>query len=134
MEREEIIEMAEKIGQAIRDTELMRKYEISEYEYANDAVLQDKIREYSVQQEALAQESAKPAPNAFITENINNRLSALYREITGSKHFAEYSSLQDQLRALLADVDNAIMKEVTGEDPAANSGCTHDCSTCSGCH
>lgn len=131
MEKDQILELAAQIGKEVKESELMKAYEIAEAAYTADTALQDKIREYSVQQQLLAEENTKSAPNAFIVENIQKRLGALYGEITASKTFVEFSEKQDQVRELLTQINNVMMQQVTGEDPSA---CTHDCSTCGGCH
>ena len=45
------------------------------------------------------------------------------------KKYAAY--MRDQVRELLTQINNVMMQQITGEDPSA---CTHDCSTCHGCH
>ena len=132
MERTEIIALAEKVGEAIKDSELMKAYEEAEKKYSTDEALQTKIREYSIQQQVLAEETAKTPVNEFLIESIQKRLYALYETITADETFVEFSQKQDAVRGLLTEVNNKIMQVVTGEDP--NGGCTHDCSTCSGCH
>ncbi len=132
MERTEIIALAEKVGEAIKDSELMKAYEEAEKKYSTDEALQTKIREYSIQQQVLAEETAKNPVNEFLVESIQKRLYALYETITAAETLVEFSQKQDAVRGLLTEVNNKIMQVVTGEDP--NGGCTHDCSTCSGCH
>ena len=132
MERTEIIALAEKVGEAIKDSELMKAYEEAEKKYSTDEALQTKIREYSIQQQVLAEETAKNPVNEFLVESIQKRLYALYETITADETFVEFSQKQDAVRGLLTEVNNKIMQVVIGEDP--NGGCTHDCSTCSGCH
>ena len=132
MERTEIIAFAEKVGEAIKDSELMKAYEEAEKKYSTDEALQTKIREYSIQQQVLAEETAKNPVNEFLVESIQKRLYALYETITADETFVEFSQKQDAVRGLLTEVNNKIMQVVTGGDP--NGGCTHDCSTCSGCH
>ncbi|MCQ2353845.1 MAG: YlbF family regulator [Clostridia bacterium] len=134
MEYNEIIAHASEIGKSIKESDLMKAYEAAEAAYLADTELQNMIREYGVQQEALAQESAQSVPNAFLTETIEKRLQSLYDEITSRKSAADFFETQEKVRALLTEVNEAIMKEVTGEDPHAHDGCTHDCSTCGGCH
>ncbi len=131
MTNAEILELAAQIGKEVKDSELMKAYEAAEAAYVADAALQDKIREYSVQQQLLAEENTKSETNAFIAENIQKRLSGLYGEITASKNFVEFSEKQDKVRELLTQINNVMMQQITGEDPSA---CTHDCSTCGGCH
>jgi cell fate (sporulation/competence/biofilm development) regulator YlbF (YheA/YmcA/DUF963 family) len=132
MERTEIIALAEKVGEAIKESELMKAYEEAEKKYSTDEALQTKIREYSIQQQVLAEETAKTPVNEFLIESIQKRLYALYETITADETFVEFSQKQDAVRGLLTEVNNKIMQVVTGEDP--KGGCTHDCSTCSGCH
>ena len=132
MERTEIIALAEKVGEASKESELMKAYEEAEKKYSTDEALQTKIREYSIQQQVLAEETAKTPVNEFLIESIQKRLYDLYETITADETFVEFSQKQDAVRGLLTEVNNKIMQVVTGEDP--NGGCTHDCSTCSGCH
>ena len=131
MEKAQILELAATIGKEVKESALMKAYEAAEAAYVADEALQDKIREYSVQQQLLAEENTKPEPNTFIIETVQGRLQGLYGEITASKTFVEFSEKQDQVRELLTQINNVMMQQITGEDPAA---CTHDCSTCHGCH
>ena len=131
MEKSQILELAATIGKEVKESELMKAYEKAEALYVADEALQDKIREYSVQQQLLAEENTKSEPNSFIIETIQGRLQGLYGEITASKTFVEFSEKQDQVRELLTQINNVMMQQITGEDPSA---CTHDCSTCHGCH
>ena len=131
MEKAQILELAATIGKEVKESELMKAYEKAEADYVADEALQDKIREYSVQQQLLAEENTKSEPNAFVIETVQSRLQGLYAEITASKTFVEFSEKQDQVRELLTQINNVMMQQITGED---HSACTHDCSTCHGCH
>ncbi len=131
MEKAQILELAATIGKEVKESALMKAYEAAEAAYVADEALQDKIREYSVQQQLLAEENTKSEPNSFIIETVQGRLQGLYGEITASKTFVEFSEKQDQVRELLTQINNIMMQQITGEDPSAY---THDCSTCHGCH
>ncbi len=127
----EILALAAEIGKAIKAGEEMKTYEAAEAAYIADEALQTKIREYSVQQQVLAQESAKSEKNAFLIETVQNRLAALYNEIVAFPTFVAFNEGQEAVRKLLEDVNAAMMREVTGEEPHSCSG---DCSACGGCH
>ena len=45
--------------------------------------------------------------------------------------FAELNRAQAEVNELMNSVNQTIMTQITGEEP---SGCTHNCSTCGGCH
>ena len=91
MEKAQILELAATIGKEVKESELMKAYEKAEADYVADEALQDKIREYSVQQQLLAEENTKSEPNAFVIETVQSRLQGLYAEITASKTFVEFS-------------------------------------------
>ena len=72
-EREMILELAANIGKAVKESSFMKEYEAAEAAYIADEKLQKTIQEYTVQQQVLAEESAKPAPNAFLVEKQNKQ-------------------------------------------------------------
>jgi cell fate (sporulation/competence/biofilm development) regulator YlbF (YheA/YmcA/DUF963 family) len=131
MEREQILELAAALGREVKASDLMQAYEAAEAAYVADTKLQQLIQEYSVQQRVLEEESVKPNPNAFLVESIQGRLGTLYAEIIAEPSFIAFNDAQEKVRNLLTQINNVMMQQVTGEDPSA---CTHDCSTCSGCH
>ena len=78
MEKAQILELAATIGKEVKESALMKAYEAAEAAYVADEALQDKIREYSVQQQLLAEENTKSEPNSFIIETVQGRLQGLY--------------------------------------------------------
>lgn len=128
----DIIAMAHEIGKAVKESNEMKVYEAAQLAYAADAEIQTKVTEYNVQQKAFADESAKPAPNDFLLGAIRKRLEALAEEITAAPSYLAFAESQEKVTALLAEINETIMAEVTGEEP--HHECTHDCSCCSGCH
>ena len=133
MTKEDIIMLAVQTGQAIKNSELMEKYDEASEKYSADAVLQAKIREYNADQEALAQESAREEPNEVITKALSERMEELYADITHNENFELFARLQDEIRGLLDEVNGIITAQITGHDEASG-GCTGDCSHCGGCH
>ena len=125
--------LAVQTGQAIKNSELMQKYDEISAAYSADAELQEKVREYNADQEALAQEGAKEEPNEFITKALSERLEELYADITHNENFEAFAKIQDEVRALIDEVNSVIMAQVTGHDES-DGGCTGDCSHCGGCH
>ena len=66
-----------------------------------------------------------------VIENLKNRLEELSREITKNENYSNFAAAQQAMDALMADVNGEIKFCITGERP---STCTHDCSSCAGCH
>ena len=132
MNKEDIIMLAVQTGQAIKNSELMEKYDEISAAYSADTELQEKVREYNADQEALAQESAKEDPNEFIVKALSERIEELYSDITHNNNFEAFAKIQDEVRALIDEVNGVIMAQVTGHE--SSGGCSGDCSHCGGCH
>ena len=124
--------MAHDIGKAIKECDEMKAYEAAQAAYLADEAHQTKVTEYNVQQKAFADESAKTAPNDFLLGAIRSRREALAGELTTAPSYVAFAEAQDKVSAILAEVNETIMAEVTGEDH--HHDCSHDCSCCSGCH
>ena len=58
-------------------------------------------------------------------------IDELYDLIVNNEAFVELNRTQAVVNELMNSVNQTIMTQITGEEP---SGCTHNCSTCSGCH
>jgi len=134
MTNEEILELAHKIGEGIVESDLFRKYKEAETAYRADEDLQAKIAEYSVQQQALANEQGNKIPNQYLVEQIQKRINELYADIMHSDSFESFMQAQDTLRGFMDLVNKSIMNVVNGKEDGEEGGCTGNCSTCGGCH
>ena len=127
----DIMELAALLGKTLKEDERLIKLEEAKKEYTSDAELQKKLVEYEVQQRALQAEMTKPERDTMFIEIIQNRIDQLYKEITESPVFIRLSETQAEVNELMNAVNATITANITGETP---SSCTHDCSTCGGCH
>ena len=128
----EIFELAASLGKVLKEDARLVALEDAKKAYESDEKLRRDLVEYEVQQKAIQQEAIKPEKDLHFIELIQNRIDALYKEITENPVFVELNRAQAEVNALMNRVNAAIMFEITGEEP--DSGCTHDCSTCGGCH
>lgn len=129
----EIFDLAKQLGEAIaKDTRLV-EFNEAKTAYENDEALQNALKEYEVQQQALQSEMVKDEKDSFTIDSINNRINELYEEIVANASFLRLNQLQVEVNELMNEVNNAITCAITGEDP--KSSCTHNCATChSQCH
>ena len=124
----EIFELAASLGKVLKEDARLVALEDAKKAYESDEKLRRDLVEYEVQQKAIQQEAIKPEKDLHFIELIQNRIDALYKEITENPVFVELNRAQAEVNALMNRVNAAIMFEITGEEP--DSGCTHDCSTC----
>ena len=128
----EIFDLAAKLGQALKADERLSALEKAKQAYAEDADLKRDMTEYEVQQKLLAEEITKEPRDLHFVETVQHRIDELYEAIRQNPAFVELDRAQTAVNDLMARVNAAITYEITGELPG--TGCTHDCSTCGGCH
>lgn len=127
----EIFELAAELGKKLRDDERLVALENAKKAYAEDKQLQKYMVEYDVQQRAMQNEVGKKEHDLQFMEIIQKRIDELYRLISEHPVFVELNQAQAEVNELMNSVNQTIMTQITGEEP---SGCTHNCSTCGGCH
>ena len=131
MEKMDIMELAALLGKTLKEDERLVKLEEAKKNYTSDAELQKKLVEYEVQQRALQAEMTKPERDTMFIDIIQNRIDQLYKEIPENPVFVKLSETQAEVNELMNAVNATITANITGETP---SSCTHNCSTCGGCH
>lgn len=128
-----IIELAHALGEEIAKSEEIRALESAKDAFQADEPLQKMMAEYDAERRALGAEFAKNADESdkTVIENLKKRLEELSAEIMKNDNYTNFAAAQQAMDALMADVNAEIKYCITGERP---STCTHDCSSCAGCH
>ena len=128
-----IIELAHKLGEEIAKSEEIANLEVTKAEFQSDKELQDKMSEYETDRMLLGQEFSKETDEADqkAIADLRARIEELTKEISASEKYQKFAAAQQAMNALMAEVNAEIKFCITGERP---SDCTHDCSTCKGCH
>ena len=128
-----IIELAHALGDEIAKSEEIKNLEAAKDEFQSDAALQSMMSEYETERHLLAEEFAKDpnAADARAIADLKARIGELSAQISKQPNYIKFAAAQEAMNALMAEVNAEIKFCITGERPAK---CTHDCSTCSGCH
>ena len=128
-----IIELAHALGEEIAKSEEIKKLEETKEAFHSDKELQAKMSEYETERLLLGQEFSKNPEEADqrAIADLRARIEQLSAEIGASEKYMNFAKAQQAMNALMAEVNAEIKFCITGERP---SDCTHDCSTCKGCH
>ena len=128
-----IIELAHALGLEIAKSNEIKNLEAAKAEFQADEVLQNKMSEYEAERMLLGQEFAKDPSEADqkAIADLRARIEQLSSEIGTDPKYIQFAEAQRAMNALMNDVNAEIKYCITGERP---SDCTHDCSTCKGCH
>lgn len=129
--KERIIQIANMLGMEIAKSDEIKALEDAKAKYQSDEALQALMSEYETDRVLLAEEFSKSEVDQGVATNLRNRIEELTSEITKNPNYIAFSEAQRGMNALMADVNAEIKFCITGERPTE---CTHDCSTCSGCH
>lgn len=127
-----IIELAHQLGMEIAGSDEIKALNETKNAFESNAELQALMSEYEADRVLLGQEFSKD--NAEIDEkaiaDLRARIEELTREVSKNPIYIAFAEAQQNMNKLMADVNAEIKFCITGE----RDNCTHDCSTCSGCH
>ena len=127
-----IIELAHNLGIEIANSEEIKRLNETKNAFDADAELQAKMSEYEADRILLGQEFSKPETerDEKAIADLRARIEELTREVSQNPIYIAFAEAQNGMNKLMADVNAEIKFCITGE----RDTCTHDCSTCSGCH
>ncbi len=124
-----IFALAAELGRAISQDERMIRMEKAKAAYDSSEKIGQLMIEYGIQQQALTTMGDGEEIDTDALTRIQDRIDEIYAEITMDPVFKELDEAQAAVNELIQSVNNTIMYNATGQTP-----CSHDCSSCSGCH
>ncbi|MBQ8196201.1 MAG: YlbF family regulator [Oscillospiraceae bacterium] len=127
----ELVELIAKVGEMVRADERYVAFEAASDAYAKDPEIATALTEYNVQQQALAAAFGAEERDEALVSSIQNRIGELYKLITENPVYVAYREAGEEYETFTKAFYGEIEYAITGQRP---SSCTHDCSTCGGCH
>jgi len=125
----EIIEKAKELGALLQRSEQVQKYTVAKAAYDQDETVQKLIKEYNLHRMTMM--SLSEAEDSERMAEVEERLKAVYTQVIENEKYKSMQEAGSAVEALLSQVNGVLTFYVTGEEPQS---CTHDCSTCGGCH
>ena len=132
----DIIEMTRELAKAVQLDERVVKYNMAREKSDEDETLQELIGKFNLKRiELNAQLSKAEKDNEKITQ-MDKEMKNLYAQIMQNENMIAYNEAKSEVDTLMNFVNQILAAGVNGEDPDTVdlSSCTHDCSTCGGCH
>lgn len=127
----EIIEKAKELGALLQASEQVQRYNAAKAAYDGNEELQKLIQEFNLQRMSMMNLSSAEEPDEARMAELEERIKEIYANIMQNPVSVELQDAKQAVEAVLNQVNGVISFYVTGEEP---SSCTHDCSTCGGCH
>ena len=143
MGNNEIITLAKQLGEALKNCEEYKTFCETRDAMRQNIVLKEQLDEFKVQKSVLEVEKEKAEPDEHVVDVLSARLEVLYKQITENPQMKAYSKAEENLNLLMNAVNMTISSYIGAEeytsdadadDEDGEGGCTHNCSTCRGCH
>ena len=128
-----IIELAHSLGEEIAKSEEIKNLEVAQSAYQTDAQLQAWLSEHEADRRVLADEFSKNPEEVDekAIADLRARIVELTALILSNENYTAFANAQKAMNELMTAVNDEIKFVITGVRP---DHCTHDCSTCGGCH
>ena len=123
-----ILDKTRELGELIQECDEMKAFKAAELAQAQDDTAQVLMQEYNVKRMNLARDmqSGKITREEAISQNTK----AFDEVLEKSETIRNYIETKKAFDDLVGQINRIINYYITGQDP----DCTHDCSTCGGCH
>ena len=126
-----IFELAAELGKALKNDNRLIALDEARKTYESDETVKQLMTEYEVQQRAINLEAMKTERSEDLLKSIQERIDTIYEQIVATDVYKALEAAQNEVNDLMELVNTTITFNITGEMP---SSCTHDCSSCGGCH
>jgi len=127
----EIIEKAKELGAMLQASEQMKRYNASKLAFEADEEVQNLVKEYNLQRMNMMNVLEEEDADGSRMAELEERIKAIYEKVMAAPTMVEMQAAGQALQELVGQINGVISFYVTGEEPTS---CTHDCSTCGGCH
>lgn len=124
----EIIEKARELGAMIQASEEMKNVKNMEILQENDDEAQELLKEFNMQRMNLARDMQSNKISREEAVKKNNE--AFDDMLSKSETIKKYIEAKKEFDSLVNQMNQILNFYITGQDP----NCTHNCSTCGGCH
>lgn len=124
----DIFEKTRELGEMIQNSEEMKKYKEAEEKQAQDENAQAALQEFNIKRMNLARDMQNGKLSR--EEAVKQNTDAFNAVLEKSEAVKNYIDAKKEFDEMVQKINGIINFYITGQDPS----CTHNCSTCGGCH
>ena len=124
----DIMQKARELGELIQESEQMARVKQAQIAQEADDAAKELLKEFNMQRMNLARDmqNGNISREDAVKKN-NESFDALLEK---SEVIKEYIDAKSEFDTMVNQVNQILNFYITGQDP----NCTHNCSTCGGCH
>ncbi|MBE7045615.1 MAG: YlbF family regulator [Ruminococcaceae bacterium] len=125
----ELKELAHELGKKIQESVEMQEMQAAEALQEQNAAAQEALKEFNLKRMNLARDlQEKKISQEDAVKKNNEAFQQLLAEHDCIRVFVEKKKAFD---TMVGEVNGILNYYITGQEPG---GCTHNCSSCGGCH
>lgn len=134
----EILELAQRLGEAIADCEEIKTYKEMEKIYFESEDAQNAMREYEDTRAAMTVKAQETGMTPESMQLFQQEMQSAMEKLMENKTVEAYLEAQSAFNDILTKVNSIIAYCVQGEEQnmatSSSGGCSGNCGGCSGCH
>lgn len=127
----DIIEKAKELGALLQESEQVQKYNAAKAAFEQDEATQKMVQEFNLHRMTMMTLGGGENPDEERIKEVEERLKDVYGKIMESASMKEMQEAGKAVEEMMGQVNGVLSFYVTGEEPQS---CSHDCSSCGGCH
>lgn len=134
---QDLIAMARQMGHAIQEQDFYKNLQAAREKADADETLQALIAAFNTKRVEINAEACKEDRDEDKLRELNSDMRTAYAEIMKNEQMTAYNAAKQDFDHVMQRVMAIISQSAEGEDPDTtdySESCTHDCSTCGGCH
>ena len=134
---QEVIKLTRQLGHAIQNEDFYKNLNAAKDKADSDENLQAMITEFNLKRVAINSEACKADRDEEALRKLNEEMRTAYSDIMSNENMVAYNNAKQDYDHALQRIVAIITQSAEGEDPDTTDydpSCTHDCSTCGGCH
>ena len=124
----DIFEKTKELGEMIQESEEMKRMKTADAAQLADEEAQKLLQEFNLQRMNLARDMQEEKISKEEAVKKNNE--AFSNMVSASETIKEYVEAKRAFDMMVSKINGILNFYITGQDP----NCTHNCSTCGGCH
>jgi len=134
---ENAIKIARELGHAIQNEDFYKNLYAAKDKADADETLQALIALFNTKRVAINNEACKSDRDEAALKTLNEDMRTVYSQIMSNENMIAYNNAKSTFDSSLQRLVAIVTQSAEGEDPDTTDfdpSCTHDCSTCGGCH
>lgn len=134
---ENVIKLTRELGHAIQNEDFYKELHAAKEKADSDETLQALIALFNSKRVAINNEACKSDRDEETLRTLNEEMRTVYSQIMSNENMIAYNNTKQTFDSAVQRIVAIITQSAEGEDPDTtdyDASCTHDCSTCGGCH